>query len=271
MERELLAPTCNDALDALAVVVSVLVETAVEQIKQHPHTSAAAQAAEETHPPKPNVPLPYVAGGVWVPWLDDPKYFEQRGITPVATRYVRSIVVSVELDNQIVNQPRFGLGIGINVSRWHPNLFNPSYSLSLGWVAGDMNRDIASLEASRVSLRATICPVELLRQWKVGLRPCGRVDGGFVYANFKYENGQFSAHSKRYYQLRTSPFLRVSWSPIAGAEIHLDGGVDFELYRPEFRRRGYNSAVIPNAKESVLLFKPDRQAVYAAAGVAIDW
>jgi hypothetical protein len=270
MERELLAPTCNDALDALAVVVSVLVETAVEQIKQHPNTSETDSPSEGTHPPKTNVPLPYVAGGVWVPWLDDPQYFEQRGITPVATRYVRSLVVALELDNQIVSQPQFGLGIGIDISRWHPNLFNPSYSLSLGWVAGDMNRDIVSVEASRVSLRAAICPVELLRQRTLGVRPCLRIDGGYVYAHFTYEGGEVSNHSKRYYQLRTTPFVRFSWSPIAGAELRLDGGVDFELYRPEFRSEGISPApnVIP---ETILVFKPNRQAVYAATSIAIDW
>jgi hypothetical protein len=275
LERELIAPTCDDALEALSVVVSVLVETAVEQSQQHePLPSATEPNAVTNEPPKQTLPLPYVAGGVWVPWLDDPNYFEQRGITPIASSYIRSFSTSVELDAQLVNRPQMGLGVGFDISRWHPTSFNPSYSLSMGWAAGDMDQRSIRATASRLSLRGTLCPVELLRKRSIGLRPCARLDAGYVYTHFRQDNNEFKEHSKRYAQLRTTPFVRLSWVPIAGAEVRLDAGVDFELYRPEFRADTIvsgNNLYAGGTKATVLVFQPHRQAPYAAVGLALDW
>jgi hypothetical protein len=230
LDRELVAPTCDDALTALAVVVAILVETAAEQPQQLPPTHNTPRTPDTVEPRRQSVPLPYVAGGVWVPWLDDPNYFEKRGVIPVSATYVRSFSTTVELDNQLVRTTTIGLGLGFDVSRWHPNLFNPTYSLSMGWASGDLTRDDVSIQATRLSLRGAVCPVELLRQRSLGLRPCARLDGGFVYAQFRQENDLFARHSKRYTQLRTTPFARLSWIPIAGAELRLDAGVDLELY-----------------------------------------
>lgn len=271
LERELIAPTCDDALEALSVVVSVLVETAVEQSQQHePLPSATEPNAATNDPPKQTLPLPYVAGGVWVPWLDDPNYFEQRGITPIASSYIRSFSTSVELDAQLVNGPRLGLGVGFDISRWHPTSFNPVYSLSMGWAAGDMDQGSIRATASRLSLRGTLCPVELLRKRSIGLRPCARLDGGFVYVRFRDKDDAFQGYSKRYSQLRTTPFARFSWVPIAGAELRLDAGVDFELYRPEYRvGEKYNNNGILLTKG--FGYQPHRQTPYAAVGLALDW
>ncbi|MGC4066192.1 MAG: hypothetical protein QM784_16425 [Polyangiaceae bacterium] len=240
IERELMAPTCNDALEALAVVVSVLVETAVEQIEadrtNHIGSSTDEAAAENA---SKSVPLPYVAGGVWVPWLDEPNYFERRGVTPIPARYVRAMTASVDLDGQVVSKPVVGLGIGFEISRWHPNLFNPSYGLSLGWIAGDMSANVVSTpvqtDVSRLNLRADLCPVELLRRRNIGLRPCARSDFGIIYVHYDVPPAPYGhryRHTERYRQFRTSPFLRLSYSPIAGAEVRADLGVDFRALPP---------------------------------------
>jgi hypothetical protein len=209
-----------------------------------------------------------VAGGVWVPWLDDPNYFEQRGVTPVSTHYVRSIAASVEIDRQLANHSAVGIGLGFDVSRWHPNLFNPSYSLSMGWAATDMNVVLANtniaMQVSRLNLRVALCPVELLRHRNLGLRPCARGDVGFVYVRFDIPN-QGGHHTQRYSQLRLSPFVRLSWMPIAGAEMRFDAGVDLELYRPDYRTG------IVGLSTDALVFRPPRQATFVALGLAVDW
>lgn len=277
LERELVAPTCNDALEALAVVVSVLVETAVEQEKtrrtvptadlgnKHEGATGAGSAGGSNRA----IPLPYVAGGVWVPWLDDPDYFEKHGVEPVASRYVSSVVATVEVDRQLAPSTTIGLGLGFDVSRWHPNLFNPSYGMSMGWGANDFEFEGRRIELSRLSLRAHLCPIELLRRRTVALRPCARAEAGFVYANYQPLPDPDSTRepppevmSLRFGQLRTTPFLRLAWSPLAGAELRLDGGIDFVLYRPRYPldRSGAGTAFIP-----------DRQAIYAATGLALDW
>jgi hypothetical protein len=273
IERELVAPTCDDAIEALSVVVSVIVETAVEQIRADQETSGEATSDDPAHEPaQRNVPLPYVAGGVWVPWLDEPNYFESRGVTPIPARYVRAMTASVELDGQVVAQPVIGLGLGFELSRWHPNLFNPSYGLSLGWAAGDMSKDLSTvqvdMEVSRLNLRADLCPVELLRRRSIGLRPCARGDFGVTYVRYDVPpvpvSGRYR-HTERYWQLRASPFLRFSYSPIAGAELRVDLGLDFAIRRPE-----YSTGLWPSDRATTV-FRPTRTRPHSALSLTVDW
>ena len=271
LERELTAPSCDDAVEALAVVVAVLVETAAEQAKQRQAeralTAGSGNPVDAARPTDRSVPLPHVAGGVWVPWLDDPTYFERRGIVPVTSHYVKSIVATVELDSQLTDHFALGLGLGFEVTRWHPNLLNPSYGISIGWAAGDYEAPIVRMNLSRLSLRGVLCPVELLRHRHFALRPCARGELGWVYATVEELTAPSPSYTKRFLQARTTPFVRFSFIPIAGAEIRLDGGVDFEVYRPTYRL-----SVEPlSTGGREWTFSPPRQAPYAATGLSLDW
>src|SRR5512145_971394 len=121
IERELVAPDCGGALEAMAVVLAVLIDTAIDQ----------AQAAEKISPPpapdavsKP-IALPRVATGVFIPWIDDPEFFEKRGISLSPSRFVPSLFGSVEADTQLGTDMGFGLGFGMEIERWSASKLRP--------------------------------------------------------------------------------------------------------------------------------------------------
>jgi hypothetical protein len=135
-----------------------------------------------------------------------------------------------------------------------------------------MSKDLASapmqMDVSRLNLRADLCPVELLRRRNIGLRPCTRGDFGITYVHYEVPPGPTShryRHTERYRQVRASPFLRLSYSPIAGAEVRADLGLDFALYRAEYRS-GLDDNDAP-----MTLFRPPRTHVHTAVSLTVDW
>ena len=225
IERELVAPNCYDALEALAVVLAVLVDTAVEQA---PHSAQGGTATgDEAAVPMKPMALPRVATGVYIPWIDDPDYFEKRGISLSPTRFIPRIAGGVELDTQLMKKAAFGIVLGFEVERWSPSLLRPTFGLSLGWAPGDTSALGQSAGLQRWSLGALLCPFELLQSRVVSLRPCARIEGGFVYLD-PYESG---ARSERLGRVRTSPYLRMTLAPAAGAQLRIDSGIDLLVTR----------------------------------------
>jgi hypothetical protein len=250
IERELVAPDCNDALEALAVVLAVLVDTAIEQ---SPPSEKASAGSSSEQPARP-MALPRVATGVYIPWIDDPDYFEKRGISLSATRFVARIVGSAELDTQLTNKPSFGMGLGFEIERWSPTMLRPSFGLSLGWAPGEISNNGVSAELQRWSLRGHLCPFELLQGRVLSLRPCGRIEGGFVYVQ---PDG--TGIVERLGMVRASPFLRLTLAPAAGAQLRLDGGLDLLALRRDIYVNGSR------------VYSPPALGAYAALAVAVEY
>ncbi len=253
IERELVAPDCNDALEALAVVLAVLVDTAIEQA---PPADKPSHASGNDAPAK-SIALPRVAAGVYIPWIDDPDYFEKRGISLTATRFVARIVGGVELDTQLAKNPSFGLSLGFEVERWSASLLRPAFGLSLGWATSDASNSHVSADLQRWSLRTHLCPFELLQGRVLSLRPCARIEAGVVYV--QPETPFAGDNVKRLGMVRASPFLRLTIAPAAGAQLRLEGGLDLLAVRNDVHVNGY------------LLHSPPALGAYAAIAVAVEY
>lgn len=263
IERELVAPNCSDALEALAVVLAVLVDTAIEQA---PRSDTTDEAASDVEPPKP-IALPRVATGVYIPWIDDPDYFEKRGISLSATRLIPRAVGGAEIDSQLGRSPAFGLGLGFEIERWSPSLLRPTFGLSLGWAAGEVIAfNTMTVDLQRLSLRAHLCPFELLQGRVLSLRPCGWLEGGFVYVR-KENVPPGTDPVDRYNSLRASPFLRLTLAPAAGAQLRLDAGLELLALRHE----GYveDTSIVPSRRERV--YSPPSAGAYLALAVAVEY
>ncbi len=186
VQREVLAPNCRQALDALALVVAILVETAAEQ-------AALLEAAQKKgHLPKRArsvAPLPTVAAGAWVPWIDDPYYFEKRGVHPVGTQHFIAGVFGVEADKSLIPTVVPQLRLGAEWSRWDPEVLNPAVGVFLSWTAGEvLKKETALLGVDRFMVGVEVCPVDLLTSPSLELRPCLRADGGIVESTVERAN-----------------------------------------------------------------------------------
>jgi hypothetical protein len=260
IERELVAPNCTDALEALAVVLAVLVDTAVDQAQTSNQRKEPTRADE----PETMIALPRVATGVYIPWIDDPDFFEKRGISLSPTRFIARIFGSAELDTQLANRPAFGMGLGFEIERWSPSLLRPSFGLSLGWATGDVGDGVVEAAVQRWSLRAHLCPFELLQSRVVSLRPCGRFEAGFIYA--RSENADLlgtTADHWRYALVRASPYLRLSMTPASGAEVWLDGGLDLLAVR--------HNIVVHSDGALRRLHAPPALGAYVALAIAVEY
>lgn len=257
IERELVAPDCGGALEAMAVVLAVLIDTAVDQ----------AQAAEKVSPPsapsKPSKPiaLPRVATGVYIPWIDDPEFFEKRGISLSPSRFVPSLFGSAEADSQLGTEMGFGLGFGLEIERWSASKLRPRVGLSLGWATSDLRvQEGLTADVQRWSLRAHLCPFDLFQARVFNLRPCIRVDGGFTYMHLTALEASPANVSRR--MLRTSPYLQWVLAPRTDLEFRLDCGLDLLLVRPRFAFRYQNEARYQ---------APHASGLYAAISVSVKY
>lgn len=256
IERELVAPDCGGALEAMAVVLAVLIDTAIEQ----------AEAAEKVSPPSaPNEPskplaLPRVATGVYIPWIDDPDFFEKRGISLSPSRLVPSLIGSAEADSQLGTNMAFGLGFGFEIERWSASKLRPRVGLSLGWATADLRVQNAAGAVQRWSLRAHFCPFDLFQARVLNLRPCARLDAGFAYMHLPDSNAAPS--NARSSMVRTSPYLQWVLAPRADIEVRLDCGLDLLLVRPRFAFR-YEWEPVSHVPHAVGL--------YAAAAVSVKY
>lgn len=260
LERELVAPNCGDALEALAVVLAVLVDTAVGQSQ----SSGASPAETDGISPPPLIPLPRVATGVYIPWIDDPDFFEKRGIAISPSRFVGSFSASVELDTQLARHAALGMGVGFEIERWSPNRLRPSFGLSLGWSTAEVGGDGPRANLQRWSLRAHICPFDLLQGRHVSLRPCSRIDGGYVYAYLETAGSPNPQdESRRFGMVRLSPFLRLNVAIASGCHLRFDAGLDLLVRRPEI--------VFERSGRSVLIHSPAPFGAYLAMLAAVEF
>lgn len=262
IERELLAPDCGDALEALSVVLAVLIDTAVDQNQT---AAKSLPPAPENEPPKP-IALPRVATGVYIPWIDDPDYFEKRGISLSPTRVVASLLASADLDTQLSTRWGVGLGFGFELERWSTSSLRPRVGLSIGWAAADLSLADVRATQQRWSLRAHVCPLDLFRSSDWGLRPCARIDAGYVYT--RIENGALVAlvdsRDRRQEMARTSPYLQLVFTPHSDIELRIDGGVDLLIVRHRLSFTHVNQPV-------PITFVPQTPGIYAAFGLAIKY
>lgn len=260
IERELVAPTCSDAMEALAVVLAVLVDTAIGQVQvsNDSHDNAAAPS-----PPR-LIPLPRVATGVYIPWIDDPDFFEKRGISLGTSRFIGMATGGVELDTQLAGHATMGMGIGFEIERWNPNLLRPSFGLSLGWSTGEVANDDLRVNLQHWSLRAHLCPFDLAQGRTVSLRPCGRIDAGYIYAyreDASDPNPQ--DQSRRFGMVRVSPFLRLDFVVASGAHLRFDGGADLLMRRPDI--------VFSQSGKLQLLHSPAPIGAYGAIAIGVEF
>jgi len=186
IQREVLAPNCRQALDALALVVAILVETAAEQAALLEAAQKKGQLSKQT---RAVAPLPTVAAGAWVPWIDDPYYFEKRGVHPVGTEHFIVGYFGMEADQSLIPVTVPQLRLGGEWSRWDPEVLNPAVGVYLSWTAGEvLKKQTALLGLTRFMLGVELCPVDLLTSTSLELRPCLRADAGVVESTVERAN-----------------------------------------------------------------------------------
>jgi hypothetical protein len=261
IERELLAPDCGDALEALSVVLAVLIDTAVEQ------NQAAAKGQPPPTPDQPakTIALPRVTTGVYIPWIDDPDYFEKRGISLSPSRVVPSVVATTELDTQLSTRLAVGLGFGFELERWSSNSLRPRMGLSMGWASADFSEQGTRASQQRWSVRAHVCPLDLIRTGAWGLRPCARADAGVVYTRLEdtHDLAIADTRDRRRAMLRATPYLQLVFAPHSDVELRLDVGFDLLIVR--------HRLVLDSPVGARLTFVPQTPGAYAALGLAIKY
>lgn len=259
VKREVMAPNCRQALDALSLVIAILVETAAEQAQ-----SLELQSKRKGEAPRPLAPLPEVAAGMWIPWIDDPHFFEKRGVQLVDVRGSFAGVFGVELEQTLLPSPNVEYFAGIEWSRWQPDLISPSYAAVLSFGKGDVVRDgIGQAQLSRLMLRASICPVDFISSPSVDLRPCARLDGGLMWVDTGEVDGGIAleAKSKRAFASKGGPQIAFSIAPHPGISIRLDFGIDMMLTRTPIEVTGNEG--------TFTLYRPKWNNGYAGLGVGV--
>jgi hypothetical protein len=264
IERELVAPNCEDALEALAVVMAVLVDSAVEQSKAEAAratNSSGGVAGAPYRAPKP-IALPRVAAGVYIPWLDDPDYFDKRGISLSSSRFIGSVFGGIELDTQVARHAALGMSLGFDVARWHPSLLRPRFGLGIGWETADVAGNEVTARLQVWSLRAHLCPFEFVRNPGVSLAPCVRTDAGYIYTEMA-SSPLWPARRGHVGMVRVAPYLRAAFQPDPGIQLWLDGGVTLGLVRREMAFEGETPSQFVHAPAAV--------GAYAALSVALEF
>jgi hypothetical protein len=123
-----------------------------------------------------------------------------------------------------------------------------------------------TVDLQRLSLRAHLCPFELLPGRVLSLRPCGWLEGGFVYVN--KENAPAGTDPiDRYSLLRASPFVRLTLAPAGGAQLRLDAGLELLALRHEVYID--DTSVVPSKRERV--YSPPPAGAYLAIAVAVEY
>jgi hypothetical protein len=259
VKREVMAPNCRQALDALSLVIAILVETAAEQAQ-----SLDDQSRRKGEPPRSLAPLPEMAAGMWIPWIDDPHFFEKRGVQLVDVRGSFAGIFGLEVEQTLLPSPNVEYFAGLEWSRWQPDLISPSYAAMLSFGKGDIVRDgIGQAQVSRLLLRASVCPVDFIGSPSVDLRPCARLDGGLMWMD---TNGvdvgmAVRAKSREAFVAKGGPQIAFSIAPHPGISIRLDFGIDMMLTRTPVEVTGEEG--------TFTLYRPNWNNAYAGLGVGI--
>lgn len=259
VKREVLAPNCRQALDALSLVIAILVETAAEQAQ-----SLDDQSLRKGEPPRSLAPLPEMAAGMWIPWIDDPHFFEKRGVQLVDVRGSFAGIFGLEVEQTLLPSPNIEYSAGLEWSRWQPDLISPSYAAMLSFGQGDIVRDgIGQAQVSRLLLRASVCPVDFIRSPSVDLRPCARLDGGLMWIDTEGVDAGVAvrAKSQKAFVAKGGPQIAFSIAPHPGISIRLDFGIDMILTRTPIEVTGDEG--------TFTLYRPKWNNGYAGLGVGI--
>jgi hypothetical protein len=261
VKREVLAPNCRQALDALSLVIAILVETAAEQAQ-----SLDDQSRRKGEPARPLAPLPEMAAGMWIPWIDDPHFFEKRGVQLVDLHGSFAGIFGLEVEQTLLPSPNIDYSAGLEWSRWQPDLISPSYAAMLSFGKGDIVRDgIGQAQVSRLLLRASVCPVDFIRSPSVDLRPCVRLDGGLLWIETGEVDGGMAVlgRSQTAFVAKGGPNIALSIAPHPGISIRLDFGVDLMLTRTPIEVTG--------SEGTLTLYRPKWNSGYAGLGVGIGF
>jgi hypothetical protein len=261
VKREVLAPNCHQALDALSLVIAILVETAAEQGE-----SLEDQSRRKGEPPRSLAPLPEMAAGMWIPWIDDPHFFEKRGVQLVDVRGSFAGVFGLEVEQTLLPGPNVEYFAGVEWSRWQPDLISPSYGAMLAFGKGDIVRDgVGQAQVSRLMLRASVCPVDFIRSPSVDLRPCARLDGGLLWIDTGEVDGGIALRDKSQtaFVAKGGPDVAFSIAPHPGISIRLDFGIDLLFTRTPIEVTGNGV--------SYTLHRPKWNNGYAGLGVGIGF
>ena len=261
VKREVLAPNCRQALDAMSLVIAILVETAAEQAE-----SLDEQSRRKGEPPRSIAPLPEVAAGMWIPWIDDPHFFEKRGVQLVDLRGSFAGLFGLEVEQTLLPSPNIEYFAGLEWSRWQPDLISPSYAAMLSFGKGDIVRDgIGQAQVGRLLLRASVCPVDFIRSPSVDLRPCARLDGGLMWYDTRAVDGGMAveAKSQKAFAAKGGPNIAFTVAPHPGISIRLDFGIDLMFTRKAIEVTG--------AAGTFTLYRPHWNNAYAGLGVGIGF
>jgi hypothetical protein len=261
IKREVLAPNCRQALDALSLVIAILVETAAEQAE-----SLDDLSRRKGEPPRALAPLPEVAAGMWIPWIDDPHFFEKRGVQLVDARGSFAGLFGLEVEQTLLPSPNVEYFAGLEWSQWQPDLINPSYAAMLSFSRGDIVQDgIGQAQVSRLLLRASVCPVDFIPSPSVDLRPCARLDGGLMWFDTSQVSGGIAIPSKSQsaFVAKAGPNVAFSVAPHPGISIRLDFGIDMMLTRTPVQ--------VTAAEGTFTLYRPKWNNAYAGLGVGVGF
>jgi len=261
VKREVLAPNCRQALDALSLVIAILVETAAEQAQ-----SLDDQSRRKGEPPRSLAPLPEMAAGMWIPWIDEPHFFEKRGVQLVDLHGSFAGIFGLEVEQTLLPSPNIEYFAGLEWSRWQPDLISPSYAAMLSFGRGDIVQDgVGQAQVTRLLLRASVCPVDFIPSPSVDLRPCARLDGGLMWIDTSGVDGSAAvrAKSQKAFVAKGGPQITFSIAPHPGINIRLDFGIDMMLARTPIEVTGDGG--------TFTLYRPKWNNGYAGLGVGIGF
>jgi hypothetical protein len=181
---------------------------------------------------------------VWIPWLDDPYFFEKRGERPVVAKSAFTAFFGLELDWSLRPDPTIEYSAGVEWSKWHPELLNPSVAMAVTWAAGDIDRHGIDARIDRVLLRLEGCPADFIPSSSLELRPCLRVDGGVVATRIQHSDAPYvSARRDESFTAKFGPALRFSIAPSSRLFIRMEGGLDMMLARTQVATSGANGTI----------------------------
>jgi|GEM_PF-2628543 len=261
VKREVVAPNCRQALDALSLVIAILVETAAEQAQ-----SLEVQSRRKGEPPRALAPLPEVVAGMWIPWIDDPNFFEKRGVQLVDVRGGFAGIFGVEVEQNLLPNPNIEYSAGLEWSRWQPDLISPSYAAMLSFGKGDIVRDrVGQAQVARLLLRVSACPVDFIRSPSVDLRPCARLDAGLLWIDTGAVEGGMAlpSNSRQAFVAKGGPQVAFSIAPHPGISVRIDFGVDTLLTRTPIEVTG--------SEGTFTLYRPRWNNGYAGLGVGVGF
>lgn len=179
--RTLRAPSCDEALEAAALVTALSLDPSASTAPERELPPAPTAPPDETEPAPATAPAPTAAPrGAQPPTSEDPD--EADAAAHVRARWSVGVVLAASW--QPAPAPMPGAGVSLMLRDERPNGFSPTARLTLahfgrGGFSASSGLGEASFQVDSATLE--LCPVRVTA-WRLGLAPCAFATGGVLRA-----------------------------------------------------------------------------------------